>query len=112
MIVIFHLLLQSLISCISSFIALHSVIHPRFVTEFIYRYDSPTIAHVFLSFRLDSNQRQKEIDSILSELNAQGMRGYDISDDELAKSHARYMIGGRKDVPHERVFRFGLLCPL
>lgn len=91
----------------SSFIALHSVIHPRAVTEFIYRYDSPSTAHVFLSFRLDSNQRQKEINSILTELETQGMCGHDISDDELAKTHARYMIGGRKDVPHERVFRFG-----
>lgn len=37
------------------------------------------------------------------------MHGYDISEDELAKTHARYMIGGRKDVPNERVFRFGEL---
>ena len=35
------------------------------------------------------------------------MKGSDISDDELAKSHARYMIGGRVDVPNERLFRFG-----
>ena len=37
------------------------------------------------------------------------MKGSDISDDELAKSHARYMIGGRVDVPNERLFRFGEL---
>ena len=35
------------------------------------------------------------------------MTGYDISDDEMAKSHARYMIGGASDVPNERIFRFG-----
>lgn len=35
------------------------------------------------------------------------MRGQDISDDELAKSHARYLVGGRYDVPDERIFRFG-----
>ena len=35
------------------------------------------------------------------------MDGYDISDDELAKSHARHMIGGASDVPNERIFRFG-----
>ncbi|KAI5119855.1 hypothetical protein M0805_000689 [Coniferiporia weirii] len=89
-----------------SFVALHTAIHPRPVTEFLYRYDSSSIAHVFLSFILDPTQRQKEIAGILAELKAQGMAGYDISDDELAKSHARYMIGGRKYVPHERVFRF------
>ncbi|THH10660.1 hypothetical protein EW145_g1170 [Phellinidium pouzarii] len=94
-----------------SFIGLHTVIHPRPITEFLYRYDSPSIAHVFLSFILDSTQRQKEIAGVLDVLKAKNMIGYDISDDELAKTHARYMIGGRKDVPHERVFRFGIEFP-
>ncbi|KAL5485258.1 ILV1 [Sanghuangporus weigelae] len=89
-----------------SFIALHSVIHPRAVTEFAYRYDSPTVAHIFLSFILGSTERQQEISRVLAELEGQGMKGYDISNDEFAKSHARYLIGGRKQVPHERVFRF------
>ncbi|EJD02924.1 threonine ammonia-lyase [Fomitiporia mediterranea MF3/22] len=89
-----------------SFVALHSVIHPRAVSEFIYRYDSPALAHVFLSFILDTNSRQKEISDVLAELEAKGMKGYDISNDELAKSHARYLVGGRKQVPNERVFRF------
>lgn len=35
------------------------------------------------------------------------MKGYDISDDEMAKTHARYMIGGTSDVGDERLFRFG-----
>ena len=38
------------------------------------------------------------------------MKGYDISDDELAKSHGRYMIGGAPRVEHERLFRFGMYC--
>ncbi|KLO14263.1 threonine dehydratase I [Schizopora paradoxa] len=89
-----------------SFIALHTVIHPREVTEFIYRYNSPDTAHVFLSFILASNSREKEVQGVLAELEEKGMKGCDISDDEFAKSHARYMVGGSKDVPHERVFRF------
>ncbi|KAA1473913.1 threonine dehydratase I [Dentipellis sp. KUC8613] len=89
-----------------SFFALHTVIHPRAVTEFIYRYNSPDRAQVFLSFKLESNSRAKEVDGVLSALEQQGMKGHDISDDELAKSHARYMIGGISDVPNERVFRF------
>jgi len=36
------------------------------------------------------------------------MKGYDISDDELAKSHSRYMIGGAQRVENERLFRFGM----
>lgn len=35
------------------------------------------------------------------------MKGFDISDNEFAKSHARYMIGGSTAVENERVFRFG-----
>ena len=44
---------------------------------------------------------------MLEELERGGMKGCDISDDEMAKSHARYMVGGASDVPNERVFRFG-----
>ncbi len=44
---------------------------------------------------------------MLSQLSVLGMKGHDISDDELAKSHARYMVGGRINVPNERIFRFG-----
>lgn len=77
------------------------------MTEFIYRYNSADVAHVFLSFILATNSREKEVEGVLSELEASGMKGSDISDNEMAKSHARYMIGGSKDVPHERVFRFG-----
>lgn len=44
---------------------------------------------------------------MLAALEEKGMKGYDISDDEMSKSHARYMIGGCKVVTHERVFRFG-----
>jgi threonine dehydratase len=91
----------------NSFIALHSVIHPRAVTEFSYRYGSPDRARVFVSFTLESPSREKEVSSILSALEKQDMLGFDISDDELAKSHARYMIGGCAAGQYERVFRFG-----
>lgn len=35
------------------------------------------------------------------------MKGHDISDNEMAKTHGRYMIGGTSDVVNERLFRFG-----
>ncbi|KAF9450437.1 threonine ammonia-lyase [Macrolepiota fuliginosa MF-IS2] len=92
-----------------SFVALHSVIHPRAVTEFIYRYNlsgDGDRAHVLLSFKLDSPHRTTEVHQVLAALEAEDMKGFDISDDELAKSHARYMIGGPHAVPNERIFRF------
>jgi threonine dehydratase len=83
------------------------VIHPRAVTEFIYRYSPTALAHIFVSFKIESSDRAKEVVDVLTTLEAKGMKGFDISDDEMSKSHARYMIGGCQDVAHERVFRFG-----
>jgi threonine dehydratase len=90
-----------------SFFKLHSVIHPRATTEFAYRYSCPENALVLLSFKLETPSRETEVAEILDALKAQGMIGYDISNDELMKSHARYLVGGPQVVPNERVFRFG-----
>nr|GAT56328.1 predicted protein [Mycena chlorophos] len=92
-----------------SFVALHSVIHPRAVTEFIYRYNchtSPDRAHVFMSLTVETQDRAGEVEQVLKALAAEDMIGFDISDNEMAKSHARYMIGGSQTVPNERVLRF------
>jgi threonine dehydratase len=94
-----------------SFVTLHSLIHPRAVTEFIYRfncYSTPERAHLLFSFKLQSNNRDKELRELLAALEAADMHGRDISDNEMAKSHGRYMIGGSQQVPNERVFRFGM----
>ncbi|KAJ2918570.1 hypothetical protein MD484_g1846, partial [Candolleomyces efflorescens] len=91
-----------------SFVALHSIIHPRAVTEFIYRYNvRGDRASVLLSFNIESGNRAAEVEEVLSALSNADMKGYDISDDECAKSHIRYMIGGCHKVPNERVVRFG-----
>ncbi|KIM40097.1 hypothetical protein M413DRAFT_19326 [Hebeloma cylindrosporum] len=90
-----------------SFIALHSIIHPRAVTEFIYRYNvSGERAHILLSFKLQTTSRETEVREVLSALANADMSGLDISDDEMAKSHVRYMIGGCQTVANERIFRF------
>ncbi|KAJ4467925.1 tryptophan synthase beta subunit-like PLP-dependent enzyme [Lentinula edodes] len=92
-----------------SFLTLHTVIHPRDVTEFIYRYNkstAPDRAHVLVSFKVDAKKRAAEIKSLLNEFEAGGMKGHDISDNELAKSHGRYLIGGSQPVPNERMIRF------
>lgn len=62
---------------------------------------------MFISFILETASRATEVSSILAELEKEGMKGRDISDDELAKSHGRYLVGGCQEVEHERVFRFG-----
>ncbi|EJU04244.1 threonine dehydratase I [Dacryopinax primogenitus] len=90
-----------------SFKSLIEVLHPRAVTEFAYRYASQPDAHIFVSFLLASPaNRTQEIAEILAGVEKLGMKADDISDNEMAKSHARYMVGGRSEVPNERLFRF------
>lgn len=87
-----------------SFMKLYQIIHPRFITEFSYRYGDHENAHIFVSFQVQN--RDEELDEILGTLSKNGMTGCDLSHDELAKSHARFMIGGRNCVSNERLFQF------
>lgn len=103
-----------------AFLELHSKILPRAVTEFSYRYSSPSKAFIYLSFSLSSStEREQELQTIIDSINIsldknnppnaaedKTFRAIDISSNELAKSHARYLVGGRSHVPNERLFRF------
>ena len=77
----------------------------RAVTEFNYRYNDDTLANVFVGVRLQ--QGQEELDSIIQDLRKGGYPVVDLSDDEMAKVHVRYMIGGRPPKPlKERLYSF------
>ena len=67
---------------------LYNVIHPRQVTEFSYRYGDPSFAHIFMSF-MCLKEREKELASIFDLLKEHDMIGMDLSQNEMAKSHAR-----------------------
>ncbi|KAG0352240.1 hypothetical protein BGZ54_002881, partial [Gamsiella multidivaricata] len=88
-----------------AFLKLYMHIHPLMVTEFSYRF-TPNKKHaqIFMSFLC--NDRKNEVPLIMKTIGDHGMQAWDISDDEMAKSHARFMIGGRSKVPNERMFRF------
>lgn len=89
-----------------SFIKLVQIIHPRPVTEFAYRLqENAGSAHIYMSFYVQGD-RSEDLKLVLGELQKQGMSAIDISDNEMAKSHARYLIGGRAKVPNERLYRF------
>lgn len=80
---------------------------PRAVTEFSYRYGNPDEATIFMSVTVQD--REAEIAEILKDWEAHGFQGRDISDNELAKTHARYLVGGRLPEgvePRERLYRF------
>lgn len=77
----------------------------RGITEFNYRYASESEAHIFVGVKLGKEPRGRE--EIVRSLRSKGYTVTDLSDDEMAKVHVRYMVGGRAENAHdERLFRF------
>lgn len=79
---------------------------PRAITEFNYRFAGPTgPAHIFAGIALSRGQAEKE--ELIAELEKAGYPITDLSDNEMAKVHVRYMVGGRvMGLAHELIFRF------
>ncbi|PNG26666.1 threonine ammonia-lyase, biosynthetic [Methylocella silvestris] len=63
------------------------------ITEFNYRYAGAGEAHVFVGLRLHDAKKEKA--QLITELESLGYGVLDISADETAKLHVRYMVGGR-----------------
>lgn len=77
----------------------------RAVTEFNYRYAPGTNAVIFLGVSLRNGQTEKQ--EIISDLRTHGYTVTDMSDNEMAKVHIRYMVGGRAHgLSDELLFRF------
>jgi threonine dehydratase len=91
-----------------AFSKLINCVLPHAVTEFSYRYATDTVANVLLGISLTSPplERDQELASLLARIANGGMKATDLSGDELAKSHIRYLVGGRSGVPHERLYMF------
>lgn len=88
-----------------SFLQFCEVLGRRSVTEFNYRYVSEDAAHVFVGFSL--SQGRAERDAVVRQLREAGYEVIDMTDNELAKLHARYMIGGRtRGIRNELLYRF------
>lgn len=82
-----------------------NLIGGRAVTEFNYRYNDDKQANIFVGVRLQEGQQ--ELDHIVEDLRAGGYPVADLSDDEMAKLHVRYMIGGKPLQPlQERLYSF------
>lgn len=76
------------------------------VTEFSYRYQSAAQAQIFVGVELSGGRAQ--LDALIAKLRSEGYDTENLTDNELAKSHLRYMIGGASAaVAGERLFRFG-----
>lgn len=76
----------------------------RNITEFNYRMADPREAHVFAGIQL--NHGDEERLAILAQLRRR-FPVVDLTDNEMAKLHVRYMVGGRgRGIPHEKIYCF------
>jgi len=88
-----------------SFLRFCETFGPRNVTEFNYRYADPSRAHLFVGLALSTGGAEKE--QVRGAITAAGFPVVDMTDNEMAKLHVRYMIGGpAHGLEHERLFRF------
>jgi threonine dehydratase len=78
----------------------------RTITEFNYRYADAREANVFVGMKLGGSKDEKT--ALISQLESLGYKVLDISADETAKLHIRYMVGGRAPpaLGNEMILRF------
>ncbi|CAI7663117.1 unnamed protein product [Penicillium glandicola] len=89
-----------------AFAKLVEVVLPHAVTAFNYRYAREESADVLMGISLSASTGREDLAKIMGELEKGGMSCRDLSDDELAKRHLRFLVGGRCEVADERVFMF------
>ena len=87
-----------------AFRALCRTLGDRPITEFNYRFGATERAHVFVGIALTGGRAQLE--RVEQDLRDEGFEVVDMSGNEMAKLHVRFMVGGRADRPGERLFRF------
>lgn len=75
------------------------------ITEFNYRFSTGNTAHIFVGIKL--RRGKEEYHEITDKLDQQGYNWFDMSDNEIAKLHVRYMVGGRPpSLLNERLYSF------
>ncbi|HYI71693.1 MAG TPA: threonine ammonia-lyase, biosynthetic [Skermanella sp.] len=81
------------------------VLGRRSITEFNYRYAEGPDAHIFVGVQLAGGEKEKS--EIIGLLRDAGLTVHDMSDNEMAKLHVRYMVGGRvSGLADELIYRF------
>lgn len=87
-----------------SFLRLTDALGNRSVTEFNYRISDAEQAHVFVGLQIHS---EAEIAELQQHFVDQGFPTQDLTHNEMAKTHIRYMVGGRSPLAeHEQLYRF------
>ncbi|KAI5958185.1 ILV1 [Candida theae] len=89
------------------FAILQQLINPRAITEFSYRCSGLERANIFVSFNVVDKKVEKP--SVIEAMTKAGFEVVDISDNELAKSHGRYLVGGKSHISrtdNEKLYSF------
>ncbi len=88
-----------------SFLAFCKSLGRRSITEFNYRYSDQVQAQVFCGVELADGEKERE--TLRQSLGEKGYEVVDLTDNETAKLHVRYMVGGHAPMAsNERLFRF------
>ncbi len=88
-----------------SFLRFCELLGKRSVTEFDYRFCESKTAQLFVGLAL--NQGRSERASLIAMLSEAGFAVHDMTDNETAKLHVRYMVGGHaRTLTDERLYRF------
>lgn len=86
-----------------SFLQFCQLLDNHAITEFNYRYTPSNQANIFVGVALSKGLDEKQ--ALISKLSA-SFDILDMSDNSIAKTHIRYMVGGRADVSNEALYRF------
>lgn len=80
-----------------------ATIGKRQVTEFNYRLADEKDANIFVGLQIPAGDGRQEL---LDKLLEAGYGVTDLTENEVAKSHCRHMVGGRSTAVNEKLFRF------
>lgn len=77
----------------------------RAITEFNYRFDGDDRAEIFVGLQVSPGTGDRE--AVLELLQTKGYEVVDLTDNDIAKNHVRYMVGGHApNVGREVLYRF------
>ena len=86
-----------------SFLRFCEMLDNSSITEFNYRYAPRKDAHIFVGIKLTNGENEKQ--ALISRL-SQSFEVIDMSDNSMAKTHIRYMVGGHANAENEVIYRF------
>ena len=86
-----------------SFLKFCELLDNSSITEFNYRYSTKKDAHIFVGIKLSKGESEKQ--ALISRL-SKSFEVIDMSDNSMAKTHIRYMVGGHANAENEVIYRF------